>query len=97
MGFFKKKHECPDVGKTIDCVVFGSSTMEGGNAVKLKIEEDFIEIIDFQKRVRINWVYSKKDGTNYYFKGTDDFHQWIIGKLNITHTTMEGHVFYLRI
>ena len=64
----------------------------------LRLEEEFIEVSNFEGANRIYWRFSKQEGSNYYFLGTEEggFHQWIIGQKNITHTHMEGQRIFIR-
>lgn len=97
MEFFTDKNECPEIGKIIECATFHLETMQMGDNVKLWIENNFIEVQDLTGTKRIQWGFSKKDGTNFYFEGTSDFHQWIIGRVNITHTSEKGNQMYIRL
>ena len=97
MGFFSKKNECPEIGKTIECATFHLETMQKGGNVKLRIESNYIEVQDLTGTKRIQWKFSKKDGTKFYFEGTNEFHQWIIGSVNITHTSENGNQMYIRL
>jgi len=97
MGLFSKYHNCPEMGKIIECASFHLETMQKGGNVKLNLQKDYIEVQDSNGIKRIQWQFSKKEGTDYYFEGTEEFHQWIIGRVNITHTSKNGNQMYIRL
>ena len=110
MGIFSKSKDCPDIGKTIKCMFVDLDVSMEGNVVtgvnpksepapaSLRLEKEFIEVSISELTNRIYWRFSKQEGSSYYFLGTDveDFHQWIIGQKNITHTHMEEQRMYIR-
>lgn len=84
-------NECPYIGQTFNCKELNVQTMTEGKELSIKINTNYIEIMNEQ----IPCKFEKKVDAKYYFKGTEDLHQIIVSDKVITHTTFDGTTSYI--